>query len=180
MLTFPATQSALLWGITLLNSSLTIALIRRFNQFSNQLSDFSDMDVGLKPGTEAPDFQAETLTGETITRSHYQGKTASFIFFSPHCSACVDKISELNALAIQAKQAGVELVLVNTDGDRAETAAFVEKHQVALPVLIAPYDSNPFASQYKVNATPSFSTVNPEGYVEASGVVEPGWEKHLF
>lgn len=180
MLTFPATHSAFLWGVTLLNSSLTIALIRRVNQFSNQLSDFSDLDVGLEKGSEAPNFQAETLTGETVTRSHYQGKTASFIFFSPHCSACVDKISELNALAIQAKQAGVELLLVNTDGDRTETMAFVEQHQVKLPVLIAPYESNSFASDYKINATPAFSTLNPEGYVEASGVVEPGWEKHLF
>jgi peroxiredoxin len=180
MMNLTATHSEALWGITLLNSSLAIALIGRFNQLSKQLSGFSDLDISLEPGTKAPDFQAETLTGEIVTRSHYRGKTVSFIFISPHCSACVDKIPQFNALAARAKQIGIELVLVNADGDRAETANLVEKYQIDIPVLLAPYESNSFASTYKIDATPAFCTLNPEGYVEASGLVQPGWEKHLF
>jgi peroxiredoxin len=170
------TNSVLLWIVVLLNLLLTIALIRRFHQ----ISAFADMDVGLKKGSRAPDFQAETLTGETVTLADYARKAVSFIFISPHCGPCLEKIPTLNALASKAKQAGVDILLVNTDGDKAETAAFVEKHNVTLPVLIASSESNSFASDYKAAATPSYCVLNQNGHVEAAGMFGPGWEKELM
>lgn len=169
------TNLVLLWLVVLLNLLLTIALIRRFNR----MSLFADMDVGLEKGSLAPDFQAETLTGETVTLADYARKVVSLIFISPHCSPCLEKMPKLNALAAKAKQAGVELLLVNTDGDKAETATFVEKHNVALPVLIAPSESNSFVRDYKADATPSFCILNKDSYVEAAGVFEPDWEEQL-
>ena len=163
------TNLVLLWIVLLLNLLLTIALIRRFN----------DMDIGLEKGSLAPDFQAETLTGETVKLADYARKAVSFIFISPHCSPCLEKIPKLNALAAKAERAGVEMLLVNTDGDKAETAAFVEKHNVTLPVLIAPSESNSFARDYKADATPSYCILNQDSYVEAAGVFEPDWEEQL-
>ncbi|MBW4687811.1 MAG: peroxiredoxin family protein [Komarekiella atlantica HA4396-MV6] len=173
------TNSVLLWIVVLLNLLLTIALIRRFNRISTHLSAFTDIDVGLEKGSQAPDFQAQTLTGETVTLADYARKAVSFIFISPHCGPCLDKISALNALAPKAKQAGVEIVLVNTDGDKAETAEFVKKHNVTLPILIPSNEHNSFASDYKANATPSYCTLNQDSHVEAAGMFEPGWEKQL-
>lgn len=173
------TNLVLLWIVVLLNLLLTIALIRRFNRISTHLSAFGDMDIGLEKGSLAPDFQAETLTGETVTLADYTRKVVSFIFISPHCSPCLEKIPKLNALVAKAEQAGVELLLVNTDGDKAETAAFVEKHSVVLPVLIAPSESNSFARDYKADATPSYCILNQDSYVEAAGVFEPNWEEQL-
>ncbi len=169
------TNLVLLWLVVLLNLLLTIALIRRFNR----MSSFADMDVGLEKGSLAPDFQAETLTGETVTLADYARKAVSLIFISPHCSPCLEKIPKLNALAAKAEQAGVEMLLVNTDGDKAETAAFVEKHKVTLPVLIAPSESNSFARDYKADATPSYCILNQNNYVEAAGVFESNWEEQL-
>lgn len=159
----------------LLNLLLTIALIGKFNQ----MSSFADMDVGLEKGSQAPDFQAQMLTGETVTLANYAQKAVSLIFFSPHCSPCLEKIPTLNALAPKAKQAGVEILLVNIDGDQAETEAFVKKHNVILPVLIASSESNSFARDYKADATPSYCILNQNSYVEAAGVFEPNWEEQL-
>ncbi|MBD3886237.1 redoxin domain-containing protein [Phormidium tenue FACHB-886] len=176
MLTASTANTILMWIMILLNLLLTLALIRQFNQ----ISTLSNMEIGLEKGSQAPDFKAETLSGESVTLSSYLGKAVSFIFVSPHCSACVDKLAKLNALAAQMKQSGKELVLVNTDGDRDTTASFVEKYQLALPILVAPFERNPFASTYKANATPSYCTLNPESYVEASGVLESDWEAQLI
>ena len=175
MLSIWLTNLVLLWIVVLLNLLLTIALIRRFNK----MSSFADMDVGLEKGSQAPDFQAETLTGETVTLADYARKAVSFIFISPHCSPCLEKIPTLNALAPKAKQAGVEIVLVNTDGDKAETEAFVKKHNVTLPVLIASNEHSSFAHDYKADATPSYCILNQDSYVEAAGVFEPNWEEQL-
>lgn len=176
MLTASTANTILMWIMILLNLLLTLALIRQFNQ----ISTLSNMEIGLEEGSQAPDFKAETLSGETVTLADYLGKAVSFVFVSPHCSACVDKIPKLNALAAKAKQFGKDIVLVNTDGDRDATASFAEKYQLALPILVAPFDRNPFASLYKADATPSYCTLNPESYVEASGVLEANWETYLI
>ena len=73
----------------------------------------------------------------------------------------------------------MELVLVSTDGDKSEIAAFVKKHDVTLPVLIAPSESNSFARDYKADATPSYCILNQDSYVEAAGVFDPNWEEQL-
>lgn len=172
-------NSVLLWIVVVVNLLLTVALIRRFNRMSKDLSVFSDMDIGLEKGSQAPDFQAQMLTGETVTLANYARKAVSLIFFSPHCSPCLEKIPTLNALAPKAKQAGMEILLVNTDGDKAETEAFVKKHNVTLSVLIAPSESNSFARDYKADATPSYCILNQDSYVEAAGVFEPNWEEQL-
>ena len=169
------TNLVLLWIVMLLNLLLTIALIRKFNR----MSSFADINVGLEKGSQAPDFQAETLTGEIVTLAAYARKAVSFIYISLHCSPCLDKLPKLNALAPKAKQAGVELVLVSTDGDKSETAAFVKKHDLTLPVLIAPSESNSFARDYKADATPSYCILNQDSYVEAAGVFDPNWEEQL-
>lgn len=102
MLSISVVNLVLLWIVVLLNLLLIIALIRRFNRISTQLSAFTDIDVGLEKGSQAPDFQAEMLTGETVTLADYARKAVSFIFISPHCSPCLEKIPTLNALAPKA------------------------------------------------------------------------------
>lgn len=183
MFSILATSSILLWIVVLLNLILTIALIRRFNHLSTQMStfpdiaEFSDMDKGLEVGSPAPDFQAETLSGETITLADYTRKAVSFVFFSPDCGPCMDKMSALNALAPKAQQAGVEMVLVNTDGNKEGTESFVQEHGVKLPVLLAPFESNSFAQDYKAMGTPFFCMLNRDGEVEATGGFGPKWDQ---
>lgn len=169
-------SSILLWVVVLINVLLTIALIRRLNQMSSMA--FPDAE-GLAKGTPAPDFTAETLAGEIVTLAHYAHKAVSFIFISPTCGPCVDKLPAMNDLATKAKQAGVELVLVSTDGDKADITTLVQKHEVTVPLLYAPLEQNAFARDYKAESTPFYCQLNPDGSVESSGFFGPGWEQQV-
>ncbi|WAL61367.1 peroxiredoxin family protein [Thermocoleostomius sinensis] len=179
MMSFSIANSILQWSAILLNLLLTIALLRQFNQLSDSIAEFSGMESGLETGSRAPDFEAETLTGETLTLADYMGKVVSFIFVSTHCDACIDKFPALNAFADKAKQAGVEVVLVNTDDDKGTIAGLVQKHGVSLPVLVAPIESNPFARNYRAEAVPSYCLLNPDSYIESAGLLGPKWEKQI-
>lgn len=179
MLSTLATSSILLWIVVLINLLLIVGLIRRFNQISINLTDTSGAKVGVEEGSQAPDFRAETLTGEVVTLANYASKYVSLIFVSPHCRPCLNKIPELNDIALKAKQAGMEMVLVNTDGGKMETAEFVQKHDVKLPVLITSQEGNTFISDYRAEVTPSYCSINRDGFVEASGLIVSGWEKKL-
>lgn len=177
MISILTTSSIALWIVLLLNLLLTMALIRRFNLMSGHLVTDPTIDEGLEPGTPAPAFRAETLNGDSVTLSNYARRAVSFVFFSPHCEPCIEKLPALNALAPKAKDAGVEMILVNTDGGREETANLMQKYNLKLPVLLAPFDSNPFAKDYKAMGTPFFCKLNRNGEVEASGGFGSNWEQ---
>lgn len=181
MLSVFITLTTLLGILVLLNLLLTIGTIRRLNQLTQPASvlpsDGMGEEEGLAIGSPAPDFQAETLTGEIVTLANYACRAVSFIFVAPDCDACVEKLPSLKTLLPKARQAGVEMVLVNTAGDKATTATFIQQHHITLPVLIAPFEDNPFAHDYKVPGTPFFCLVNAENKVETVGMFGPEWEQ---
>ncbi|MEM8535434.1 MAG: TlpA disulfide reductase family protein [Chloroflexota bacterium] len=174
-------SSVLVWVVVIINILLTIALVRQFNRVLGQIVPFLGMGMGekLTVGEAAPDFKAETLTGESVTLAHYARKAVSFVFISPHCDPCVEKIPTLTALSNQAKQAGVEIVLVNTEGSTSETATFVKQHGITLPVLVAPRERNSFANDYKALMTPSYCLIDQDSHVKETGMFTPGWEDKL-
>ena len=166
---------AVLWLIVLVNLVLTFALIRKVNA-SNARTDTASRVGGLEPGSEAPDFTVQTLTGETVTRATYAGRSVAFLFVSAQCQPCRTLLPEIVPLASGAAHAGVDLVLVSRS-DQEATRGFIEEMQIHLPVLIAPYDSNPFLKDYQARATPSYCLINEKGKVQSAGYPKGGdWD----
>jgi peroxiredoxin len=165
-------SSILLWIVVLFNLVLTIALIRRG---SNIQPGFDMINIPtLKIGSQAPDFIAETPEGKSMTLADYAGKSVTFIFMSPSCKPCLEKLSKLHELAPNAHRSGVDLILVNT-AEKDDTRAFIEKHNIALPVLVAPRNTNPFMSDYKVAGTPFYCVVEKNGKVQSAGYLGSNW-----
>lgn len=169
-------NSTSLWLVSGFNFLLSVAMLRQFKDLSTQMLS-SGLDVGLEKGAVAPEFEAETLLGEKVTLANYP--QAVLVFISLHCSPCVGKLPMLHSLALKAKQTDIEVVLVSTDGNKAETAAFARKHKVSLSVLIAPPGNSSFVTDYKVEATPSYCFLK-HGCVQAAGLFEPDTEEQLL
>lgn len=165
-------SSILLWIVVLFNLLLTIALVRRISTIQPEFN-MENVET-LEIGSQAPDFTAVTLDGESVSIASYTQKAVAFIFISPTCTPCLEKIPLMNTLESQAKLAGVELVLVNTT-DREKTKAFVEEFNIELPVLVAPRDSNSFVKDYKVGGTPFFCLIDRKGKVQATGFLGSDW-----
>lgn len=150
----------LVWIVVLFNLLLTLAIIRRLNLGSRQ--------TGLRPGQMAPDFTAQTLSGETVTLQDYAGHPTAFVFISTRCRHCEKLLPELGALGPQAMRAGVNLVLVS-DNQREEIQDYVSRNNIHLPVLIAPHSENPFFQNYQVKGTPSYCYIDQQGKVQSAG-----------
>jgi len=149
---------------------MTIALARRVNGLlrSNAVSTPNALEGGLEAGQIAPDFSAQTLEGERVSLSTFAQRSVAFIFISPSCKPCLERIPAIEALRPRAEQAGIHLVLVSVAGE-AETQALANKTSIRLPILIAPRDSNTFMESYKVEGTPSYCLINADGKVRAAG-----------
>jgi peroxiredoxin len=162
--------------VVLVNFILTLALVRRVNSLSQNTSLTSDTSELLQIDQVAPNFSAETLEGTVVTMADYARKVVAFLFISTTCPPCRELISEVKALQPQAVNAGVEVVLVSTDNIE-QTRQFARELNVNLPILVAPRAENPFATHYKVNATPTYYLVDNYGKVKSAGIPHPNFEK---
>lgn len=168
-------SSILLWLVVVFNLLLTLGLVRRLNAHRVPASV-----MGLKAGEAAPDFTAQTLSGERVTLAIYAKRNVAFIFFSIHCGPCHEILPYLERLRPKAAGAGVELILVSADGLN-ETRAYVEKQNISLPVLVAPRSSSSFMEDYKSTSTPSYCFINHQGKIRSAGlpILEEGEWKAL-
>lgn len=166
-------SSVVLWLVVLANVFLTLALIRRLNRTGQPV-----VETGLKAGTTAPDFTAQTLQGVTKTLADYMGWAVVLIFVSPSCQPCRESLPMLQKAAVGARVGGVEFVLVS-GGTLEETRAWDEEVDVQLPLLVATQAQNPFFQDYHITSTPTFCLLGSDGKVHGSNIVGQnldGWK----
>jgi peroxiredoxin len=168
-------NAVLLWIVVLFNLLLTLALVRKLNAQTTGRPDFENAPT-LEAGAPAPEFVAETLDGQAINRSTYHQRAVVFLFVSPSCQPCGEKIATFNRLAPRAKQHGTELVLVSVAGQE-ETRDFLRQHATSLPVLVAAPETSRFEEDYKVVGTPFHCFVDENGVVKSAGFLGAKWEK---
>ncbi len=169
---FLIVSSLLLWAVVVFNLLLTLALVRRMNSLSP--SGMSGRPETLKVGQPAPDFQAQSLHGETITLANFAGRAVTFVFAAPHCNPCREEMPKLEALRPKARLAGMELVLVN-DASIADALAMADEFHLTLPMLAASRASSDFMESYKAAGTPFYCVVSAEGKVQATGFLGKAW-----
>jgi len=94
---------------------------------------------GLKAGDQAPDFTAETYTGETVTLSDvYKDGPVVLIFYrGGWCPYCNRQLQELQARFEEFKDLGANLVAVSVDL-RENTAKTVAENALSFPTVSDP------------------------------------------
>ena len=155
-------SSVLLWIVLLGNVLLTLALVRNANKTKPMARP-----EGLKEGTEAPAFSAQSLDETTVTLDDYRKKAALFVFIAPHCGACENILPSLNTIGPRMRE--TELLLV-CDGTVEDARTLAKEHDIMLPILSAPRRSNPFFPDYKVHGTPTYYLMNAQGQIQATGL----------
>ncbi len=158
-------SSILLWAATLFNFLLIVALIQRRSR-----NDFQG--VLLTNGQDAPELDAETLQGNTVTLADYAGHSVAFLFIGTNCPPCREAIPSYESMRLDAVRSGVELVLVSLD-DAERTRALTQELDIQLPILVAPRESSSFAKNYGVIGTPFYCLVDSQGRVESTGHPHP-------
>jgi alkyl hydroperoxide reductase subunit AhpC len=130
---------------------------------------------GIKVGDSVPVFHAKGIMGEDLDLSVLlqSDKKIVLAFWSMYCSACLEKFSSMITIQEKYREAGLEVISINTDGEyrKSEQAirdfisSYEEKQRakVNFPVL---YDeSNWLALAMNVNFLPTIITVDSKGKV---------------
>ncbi len=123
--------------------------------------------VVVKAGTAAPDFKARTLKGKSISLDALKGNFILLDFWAPSCPYCVNEIDYLIE-ANKAFENKLTVVGMVGDTDKAVLEAFLAKHNIDWPQVLAALDSE-IARSYSVYGFPTQYLIDPKGTIIEAG-----------
>ena len=88
----------------------------------------------LRPGTQAPDFAAESLDGKYYTLSQLQGKVVVLTFWSTRCQICHSEIPKLNRVADRYQGQDVVFLALTMESN-AKIESYLRKHPFTFSVI---------------------------------------------
>ena len=117
----------------------------------------------------APNFELETLTGELIRLSDYQGKPVLLSFGASWCPPCRAEVLTLQEL--HETYPTMVVLMVNIGEDYWTVQDFAEEYGLRFTVAIDEYDQ--ISRFYGVYAIPALFFIDPQGLVQGASVGAP-------
>jgi peroxiredoxin len=114
---------------------------------------------------EAPDFQLESLEGQTVRLSDLRGEVVLLNFWKTTCGPCVMEIPLLLQVHEEWQAAGVTLLAVNIGESAEKVTDFLQEQEfTSLPVLLDADQS--VAAQYGISSIPCTFLIDQEGILQ--------------
>jgi thiol-disulfide isomerase/thioredoxin len=134
------------------------------------LADYMVRDgaIGNHPllGKPAPTFTARLFEGEEVTFEHDpDGKVVLLDFWATWCGPCVEALPELQQLAEKFKGKDVTFYAVNVNETPEAIGAFLQTHELSLPVLVDV--EGQLTAAFRATAIPQTVLIGKGGRVEA-------------
>lgn len=148
----------LIWVFIFLNLLLTLALVRRFNSTSNNVSS-------SQSGKPVAPFDKYTLSGEKITSETISGSEAALIFLSPNCNPCRESMPTTIKVLDLAVTANVKILIVSI-ADRVDTARFVDEFALRGLIIV---DGGSILNDYNLSGIPAYCLINANGLIQECG-----------
>ncbi len=131
---------------------------------ASENEDVAGGEVGLQKGQKAPDFELQTMDGETVKLSDYRGQKVMINFWATWCPPCRAEMPDMQKFY---ENEDVEILAVNltqTESDASDVTKFVDDFGLTFPILM---DENiTVANQYEIKPIPTSYFVDSEGYIQ--------------
>ncbi|HEX7320053.1 MAG TPA: TlpA disulfide reductase family protein [bacterium] len=163
-----------LWTNVLINANIANSLYQWKPPAGwTQYFEPSWEDDLLKPGTIAPDFELQSIEGNSIKLSDYQGKVVLLYFWSVGCS--VDELQILERIYNRFKNKNFLVIGIDNDDDYEIAKRFLNENSITYPNVI---DASPAAQdiQCKQYQTKAGRRASPMTYlIDRDGKVADAW-----
>lgn len=159
---------AALWVVVIALGVCVLALSRQIGILYERVAPMGAlmMDNGPKVGDLAPPVEVTTWDGRPLTIGAGMTKSTLVFFLSPTCPVCKKLIPIIRSVRSREGQ-WLDVVLAS-DGERSEHAAFREKHQLGdFPYVL----SQPLGTTYRISKLPYCLLLDSAGTVRAKGLV---------
>jgi peroxiredoxin len=100
-----------------------------------------DTPQGGHPSVQAPPFELETQSGDTVSLSDFKGKVLVINFFASWCPPCKEEIKGFVNIYKRYQVEGVSIIGISLDNDSVkELSEFIEENKITYPVALATQD----------------------------------------
>lgn len=123
-----------------------------------------DPEVGLEKGNLAPDFELETIDGETVKLSDYRGEKVMVNFWATWCPPCRAEMPDMQKFHEEHDEGVILAVnLTETENSPRNVGKFLEEYGITFTVL---EDKNTTVGNiYKAQSLPTSYLINSEGKI---------------
>lgn len=157
-----------LWVLVLALGVCVLALSRQIGILYERVAPMGAlmMDNGPKMGEPAPAVDVTDWNGRALTVGGVAARSTLVFFLSPTCPVCKKLLPIIRS--VQAREGRWLNVVLASDGDRTEHAAFHAKYQLAdFPYVL----SQPLGMTYRIAKLPYCVLLDAGGTVRAKGLV---------
>jgi peroxiredoxin len=118
----------------------------------------------LRVGAAAPDFELQTLSGETVSLKAVRGKPVMLNFWATWCAPCVLEMPRIRDVYLELAP-GFVVLAINADEPQREVAQFVEDMRLTFPVLLDP--GAQVQELYRLQGYPTSYFLDGQGVIRA-------------
>lgn len=123
----------------------------------------SSSKSGLEVGQKAPNFELQTLSGETIKLSDLKGKKVFINFWATWCAPCKEEMPEMQKFYDNHSDE-LEILAVNVESNPNTARKFMKKRNYSYPILL---DTNSKVIQlYNISPIPTTYFVGTDGVIQ--------------
>lgn len=121
-------------------------------------------EIGLDVGKLAPDFELETLTGETVRLADYSGKRVIVNFWATWCPPCRAEIPDFQKLYNKHDVVILAVNLSQSEKSEKHVTEFVNDFEMTFPVLMDKQAD--VSTAYQVQAYPTSYMIDSNGHIQ--------------
>lgn len=134
-------------------------------QLNTEESDITsgESEVGLEVGNIAPDFELQTLNGETVKLSDYRGEKVMINFWATWCPPCRAEMPDMEEFYQDKDIVILAVNLTETENNLQQVEDFINEHGLTFPILLD--EEIEVAEQYMIQPIPTSYMINSNGVV---------------
>lgn len=119
---------------------------------------------GLEVGNLAPDFELETLDGETVKLSDFRGERVMVNFWATWCPPCRAEIPDMQKFHEKTDIQILAINLTDTESDQEKVPTFVKNYGMTFNVLMD--EDSEVANRYQIQPIPTSYMIDSKGVIQ--------------
>ena len=114
-------------------------------------------------GGPAPQFELETVAGQTIKLSDLKGEFVVLNFWATWCVACSKEMPEFQKAHQTLADKNIKIIGVNFGEPKKRVDKFTQDYRLSFPMLLDGFGNT--AEKYKVRSLPVTYIISPDGII---------------
>ncbi|MCI0710414.1 MAG: redoxin domain-containing protein [Chloroflexi bacterium] len=127
------------------------------------IDNLDEIPVGLEVGQRAPDFEIDTLDGETLQLSDLRGQAVLVNFWATWCGPCRTEMPEFQTVYEREREKGFTIVAVDFRESPEQVRPFVEEFGMTFNIGLD--ESGEINRQYRVSSYPTNYLIDGNGII---------------